>query len=148
MLSQITCSHFSAPVKFVHTVYEARPLFAPIEDCHGMITKFQEKPEPGTEFSNLINAGCYLLEREVLKSLSSEKHSMERAVFPEIAKTGKLAGLEFKGYFVDAGTPSSFIEAVKVCISNKICFWVFLGPFGYCGSLPGVPSAFFSWSLS
>ena len=30
-----------------------------------------------------------------------------------------MAGLEFKGYFVDAGTPSSFIEAVKVCISNK-----------------------------
>jgi mannose-1-phosphate guanylyltransferase len=88
-------------------------------DGSGMITKFQEKPEPGTEFSNLINAGCYLIEREVLKSLSSEKHSMERAVFPEIAKNGKMAGLEFKGYFVDAGTPSSFIEAVQVCISNK-----------------------------
>ena len=88
-------------------------------DDTGIITKFQEKPEPGTEFSNLINAGCYLIEREVLASLSSEKHSMERVVFPEIAKNGKMAGLEFKGYFVDAGTPSSFIEATKVCISNN-----------------------------
>lgn len=88
-------------------------------DKSGMITKFQEKPEPGTEFSNLINAGCYLIEREVLASLSSERHSMERTVFPEIAKTGKMAGLEFKGYFVDAGTPLSFIEATQVCISNQ-----------------------------
>ena len=89
-----------------------------LEDS-GMITKFQEKPEPGTEFSNLINAGCYLVEREVLASLSSKRHSMEREVFPEIAKTGKMAGLEFKGYFVDAGTPTSFIEATKVCVSNR-----------------------------
>ena len=47
-------------------------------DESGMITRFQEKPEPGTEFSNLINAGCYLIERDVLESLSSKKHSMER----------------------------------------------------------------------
>ena len=88
-------------------------------DESGMITRFQEKPEPGTEFSNLINAGCYLIERDVLESLSSEKHSMEREVFPLIADAGKMSGLEFKGYFVDAGTPSSFIDATQVCISNK-----------------------------
>ena len=85
----------------------------------GMITRFQEKPEPGTEFSNLINAGCYLIERDVLESLSPKKHSMEREVFPQIAEMGKMAGLEFHGYFVDAGTPTSFIEATQVCISNK-----------------------------
>ncbi|MDC0852261.1 NDP-sugar synthase [Euryarchaeota archaeon] len=88
-------------------------------DESGMITRFQEKPEPGTEFSNLINAGCYLIERDILESLSSKKHSMEREVFPLIADAGKMSGLEFKGYFVDAGTPSSFIDATQVCISNK-----------------------------
>jgi mannose-1-phosphate guanylyltransferase len=85
----------------------------------GIITRFQEKPVSGTEFSNLINAGCYLIERDIIETLSSEKHSMEREVFPLIADTGKMAGLEFNGYFVDAGTPSSFLEATKVCISNK-----------------------------
>ena len=88
-------------------------------DESGMITRFQEKPEPGTEFSNLINAGCYLIERDVLESLSLNKHSMEREVFPLIADEGKMAGLEFQGYFVDAGTPTSFIEATQVCISNR-----------------------------
>jgi mannose-1-phosphate guanylyltransferase len=84
----------------------------------GMIRRFQEKPERGTEFSNLINAGCYLLEREVLDSLTLTRHSMEREVFPSIAESGRMAGLEFGGFFVDAGTPPSFLEAAQVCIDN------------------------------
>ena len=87
-------------------------------DESGMIGRFQEKPEPGTEFSNLINAGCYLIERDVLNGLSSDKHSMEREVFPDLAEAGGMAGLAFTGYFVDAGTPESFIEAAQVCIAN------------------------------
>lgn len=87
-------------------------------DESGMIGRFQEKPEPGTEFSNLINAGCYLIERDVLNGLSSDKHSMEREVFPGLAEAGGMAGLAFTGYFVDAGTPESFIEAAQVCIAN------------------------------
>ena len=87
-------------------------------DGSGMIRRFQEKPEPGTEFSNLINAGCYLIERDVLSGLSTEGHSMEREVFPGLAQAGDMAGLSFTGYFVDAGTPKSFIEAAQVCIAN------------------------------
>ena len=30
-----------------------------------------------------------------------------------------MSGLVFEGYFVDAGTPSSFIEAARVCIQNN-----------------------------
>jgi len=87
-------------------------------DETGIIRRFQEKPEPGTEFSNLINAGCYLIERDVLSDLSSDKHSMEREIFPGLAEAGGMAGLAFTGYFVDAGTPDSFIEAAQVCIAN------------------------------
>jgi len=87
-------------------------------DGSGMIGRFQEKPEPGTEFSNLINAGCYLIERDILSGLSEDRHSMEREVFPELAESGDMAGLAFTGYFVDAGTPESFIEAAQVCIAN------------------------------
>jgi len=87
-------------------------------DNTGMIRRFQEKPERGTEFSNLINAGCSIISRGVLESLPSGKYSMEREIFPSIAESGMMAGLPFKGYFVDAGTPSSFIEASMVCIDN------------------------------
>ncbi len=93
--------------------------FGVCELSNGFITRFQEKPDPGTEFSNLINAGCYLVEREVLDNLDLENHSMEREVFPQIAALGGMAGLSFKGFFVDAGTPSSFIQAAKVCIESN-----------------------------
>ena len=88
-------------------------------DESGMIRRFQEKPEPGTEFSNLINAGCVLVSRDLINQFSSEKHSMERVVFPPVAESGEMAGLVFSGYFVDAGTPSSFIEAAQTCIENN-----------------------------
>ncbi len=88
-------------------------------DSSGMIRRFQEKPKRGTEFSKLINAGCSILERDVLNSLPDGKFSMEREIFPGIAEAGNMSGLVFEGYFVDAGTPSSFIEAARVCIQNN-----------------------------
>ena len=30
---------------------------------------------------------------------------LKREIFPDIAKSGDMAGLTFEGYFVDAGTP-------------------------------------------
>ena len=88
-------------------------------DDSGMIRRFQEKPDRGTEFSNLINAGCSIVERSILDSLPTGKFSMEREVFPDIAESGSMAGLVFEGYFVDAGTPSSFIQAASACILNN-----------------------------
>jgi NDP-sugar pyrophosphorylase family protein len=44
---------------------------------------------------------------------------MEREIFPRIAEAGNMSGLVFEGYFVDAGTPPSFIEAARVCILNN-----------------------------
>ena len=88
-------------------------------DDSGMIRRFQEKPDMGTEFSNLINAGCSIVERGILNSLPTGKFSMERDVFPGIAESGSMAGLVFEGYFVDAGTPSSFIQAASACILNN-----------------------------
>ena len=88
-------------------------------DNNSKITRFMEKPKPEEVFSNLINAGSYIFEDDIFDYIPKGKRSIERDVFPEIAKSGKMAGLEFKGYFVDAGTPSSFIEATQVCISNN-----------------------------
>lgn len=88
-------------------------------DEEGMIRRFQEKPAPGTEFSNLINAGCVVVSRDLIENFSSDKHSMERVVFPPVAESGDMAGLVFSGYFVDAGTPSSYIEAAQTCIQNN-----------------------------
>ena len=51
--------------------------------------------------------------------MPKQKHSLERDVFPVLAEEGSLAGFPFEGYFIDAGTPSSWHEAVLRCIEEK-----------------------------
>ena len=83
------------------------------------VTQFKEKPKPEEVFSNLINAGSYLLEEEVFDIMPREKHSLERDVFPVLAQEGSLAGFPFEGYFIDAGTPTSWHDGVTRCIAEN-----------------------------
>ena len=77
----------------------------------GKIMRFQEKPSIEEAFSNLINAGAYILEPEIFNLMPDGAHSIERDVYEDLAATGGLNGFPFEGWFVDAGTPKSFIEA-------------------------------------
>jgi len=83
------------------------------------IRRFQEKPPREEAYSNLINAGTYLLEPEVFDRMPEGAFSMERIVFPVLAEDGELSGFPFEGHFVDAGTPASYIEAVQTSIQNE-----------------------------
>ena len=85
-------------------------------DEESRITRFKEKPTPEEVFSNLINAGSYIFEDDIFDNMPIGKHSIERDVFPELASRKELNGQEFKGYFIDAGTPSAWSDAVNRCI--------------------------------
>jgi mannose-1-phosphate guanylyltransferase len=87
-------------------------------DSTQRVTQFKEKPKPAEVFSNLINAGSYLLEEEVFDVMPTGRHSLERDVFPLLAKRGELSGLPFEGYFIDAGTPNSWSDGVEACIAH------------------------------
>jgi len=77
------------------------------------ILEFVEKPPPGKEASNLINAGVYVLEPEVLRYIPKGKAMMEKDVFPKLAKKGKLFGYHFDGQWYDTGSPESYEKAIK-----------------------------------
>lgn len=63
------------------------------------IIDFSEKPEnPET---SLINAGIYIVEPELFEELPDGKVSLEREVFPVLAKKGELAGYHFEGEWND-----------------------------------------------
>ena len=83
------------------------------------ILRFQEKPSLEEAYSNLINAGCYILEESVLTSLKRKPHSIEREVFPKIAKMGRMGGFQYSGRFIDAGTKSSYLEAMSAAIDDR-----------------------------
>ncbi|HNU36636.1 MAG TPA: NDP-sugar synthase, partial [Methanomassiliicoccales archaeon] len=74
------------------------------------IIDFQEKPAPGTAISDLINAGVYVFQPELLDYIPSGVVSLERRVFPGILGKG-LHGYRFQGYWVDCGTPESYLRA-------------------------------------
>jgi len=87
-------------------------------DNNNQITRFLEKPKPDEVFSHLINAGTYCLEPEVLDLIpSGRKVSIEREIYPNILDR-RLFGLEFKGYWFDAGTPEIYLETHKKMLDD------------------------------
>ena len=88
-------------------------------DDNNKITKFKEKPSKKEVFSNLINAGSYIFEEEVFDYMPEGRHSLERDVFPKLAEDHFLNGMQFDGYFIDAGTRESWCEAVSRCIKES-----------------------------
>ena len=88
-------------------------------DESNRITQFKEKPAPEEVFSNLINAGSYIFEDDVFEWMPTGRHSIERDVFPALAAEGLLSGQAFEGYFIDAGTPAAWNDAVAASILHR-----------------------------
>jgi mannose-1-phosphate guanylyltransferase len=77
-----------------------------------MVKRFVEKPPPEKVTTNMINAGIYILEPEVLKRIpESEFFMFERQVFPEMLQE-KLPILGYKSdaYWIDIGTPEKYLK--------------------------------------
>lgn len=68
------------------------------------ILEFVEKPKREDAPSNLISAGFYILEPEVLELIPQGKSMFEFDVFPKLAEKGELFGFEFFGQWFDTGT--------------------------------------------
>ena len=86
----------------------------------GRVAAFLEKPKPEEIDTNLINAGVYVLEPEVLDLIEPGRQvSIERDVFPRIAEQGRLYGLELPGYWLDIGTPESYLQAHRDVLERQ-----------------------------
>ncbi|MBN1683683.1 NDP-sugar synthase [Candidatus Bathyarchaeota archaeon] len=89
-------------------------------DSESHITRFVEKPEPGKAPSNLINAGIYVLEPEVLNYIpNGGKVSIERQVFPILAKEGKLYGYEIHAQWIDVGVSEDYLRANALLLNRS-----------------------------
>jgi mannose-1-phosphate guanylyltransferase len=78
----------------------------------GRVETFLEKPRPEEIDTDLINAGLYVLEPEVLDLVPEGRAvSIEREVFPTLAAEGSVYGIALSGYWLDVGTPESYLQA-------------------------------------
>lgn len=74
------------------------------------IVEFVEKPSKAQASSNLINAGFYILEPKVIDMIPNGFSMLEKDVFPQLAKLGRLRGFPFAGQWFDIGN----IERYKI----------------------------------
>uniref|UniRef100_G3TAR6 Mannose-1-phosphate guanylyltransferase catalytic subunit beta n=1 Tax=Loxodonta africana TaxID=9785 RepID=G3TAR6_LOXAF len=65
----------------------------------GRIHRFVEKPQ--VFVSNKINAGMYILSPAVLRRIQLQPTSIEKEVFPVMAKEGQLYAMELQAYLID-----------------------------------------------
>ena len=97
-------------------------LLTPVEDpsryglvrVHGdgRVLSFLEKPRPEEIDTNLINAGLYVLEPDVLELIPPDRPvSIEREVFPQLVEEGAVHGVALAGYWLDIGTPDAYLQA-------------------------------------
>ncbi len=81
-------------------------------DSEGRVERFTEKPPRDRVTTNMINAGIYILEPDILSHIAPNTFSMfERDVFPPLLKTGQLVyGYPFQDYWIDIGTPDKYLK--------------------------------------
>lgn len=81
-------------------------------DREGRITDFVEKPEPGKAPSNMINAGIYVFEPEVLEYIPEKTPSkLAKHVVPRLVSEGQVYGYIHEGLWSDIGVPADYYRA-------------------------------------
>lgn len=84
-----------------------------ILDEDSRIVRFKEKPKKEEIFSNLINAGIYILEPKVLEYIPENKiFDFSKNVFPKLLSEGlPLFGKKLEGVWMDIGHPQDLLKA-------------------------------------
>jgi mannose-1-phosphate guanylyltransferase len=81
-------------------------------NADGRVTAFVEKPKREEAPSNEISAGTYVFEPSVLEYIEADRRvSVERVTFPALVSEGLLFALADSAYWLDTGTPESFLRA-------------------------------------
>ncbi len=79
----------------------------------GRIVRFKEKPKADEVFSNLVNAGIYVLSPEALRAIpQGETYDFSKQLFPKLLEAGKrLQGVPLEGFWMDVGRPGDLLKA-------------------------------------
>jgi mannose-1-phosphate guanylyltransferase len=123
-LRQLIESHEStdALASVTLTSVEDPTAYGLVEVDHDMMVhRFIEKPAADEVTTNLVNAGIYLLEPEVLDMIPPGREvSIEREIFPELQAMGRLRAYISSSYWRDIGTPRSYLAASHDVLSGAV----------------------------
>ncbi len=84
------------------------------------IIEFVEKPDPSNVFSNLINAGIYVFEPEILEHIPGDvEYDFSMDLFPRVLDDYVVSGYRLSGYWNDVGRPSRYLQANGDALSGR-----------------------------
>jgi mannose-1-phosphate guanylyltransferase len=90
-------------------------------DSNQRVTRFVEKPKREQVTSNMINAGVYIIEGEILNRIPQGKRIMfERDVFPTLLAEGEpVFSYATDAYWIDTGTPEQYLQLNRDLMFGK-----------------------------
>ena len=93
-----------------------------VEVDHEMLVhRFLEKPAADEVTTNLVNAGIYVLEPEILARIPAGREvSIEREIFPYLQAERRLRAHVSSSYWRDIGTPRSYLAASQDVLSGAV----------------------------
>ncbi len=105
-------SHGAAATIHLKAVDDPTRFGVVLTDDEGRVIEFVEKPPADRVPTNLINAGTYVLEPDVLTRIPTDRPvSVERETFPTLAAEGSVFAMASDAYWLDTGTPAAYLRA-------------------------------------
>ena len=88
------------------------------------VMQFLEKPKHGEAITDLINAGIYIIEPNIMELVpKGKRYSFERDLFPDVLDKGyKVFGYVSDEHWLDVGTPQKYLMAHWDVLYKKINF--------------------------
>ena len=85
------------------------------------VTRFVEKPSPGEITTNMINAGTYILEPEILAQIPAQTNvSIERETFPRLlAEREPFYAYSSDAYWLEIGTPEKYLQVHRDLLGGQ-----------------------------
>lgn len=98
------------------TTVEDPSQFGIVELKDDLVVRFLEKPSKDETFSNLINAGVYIMEPEIIDHIPpGTQYDFAKQLFPKLLKESeKIYGYVGKGTWLDTGRPNDMIRANQI----------------------------------
>ncbi len=113
--------HSGADATLVLTRVEDTSTFGVVVRDGSRVTRFVEKPEPGTLPDDTVNAGTYILQPEAIARFPRGRLSFEREVFPGLLEQGAhLEGWVGDGVWADLGTPERFLAGHRLALEGGL----------------------------
>ena len=90
-------------------------------DDTGKILEFKEKPKPEEVFSNILNTGVYVVNKELLDFIPEDTmYDFSKELIPLLMQKGyRIQGYKDPGHWMDIGRPKDFLGANLLTAEKK-----------------------------